>query len=356
MPHLKSRQAFFPSVVELDSGELVCAFDIGEAFEAVNVRSFTSHSTDDGKTWTTPEVMFNPEEDDHKFSTTCRIARVSNNRLAGLACLFDRTHEELGLVNPETDGFCRTDIALIRSFDSGYTWGRLRFINPPNEWNHWETCSHPIDLGDGRWIIPCSMWKSWIGQDPKAGMRALALISDDNGESFTRLVTVMDHSKANTASWEQKQIRLSDGRLLAVCWRYDMQAKQSLKNGYSLSTNRGDSYGAPLESPVHGETASPVALDDNHFLLVYRRVDKKGLWAQLARMEGDTWTPISDQPLWGVNTDGYGTSEGSKFQTMSTLRFGYPSVIRRKSGELFVVFWCYEDAQLIIRYVRINIA
>lgn len=354
MPHLNSRQAFFPSVVELDSGELVAAFDIGEAFEAVNCRSYTSHSSDNGKTWSIPEIMFHPEEDDYKFSVTCRIARVSNGRLAGVVGLFERQREDLGLLNPETQGFCRTDLALIRSFDEGSTWGKLRFVNPPNEWNAWEVCSHPLDLGKGRWIIPGSLWTNWIGETPKGGMRATALVSDDNGESFTKLVTVMDNTATNTTSWEQKQVQLTDGRLLALCWRYDTKANKSLKSAFTLSANRGDSYSAPIEAPIHGETASPVALPDNHILVVYRRVDQKGLWAHLAKIEGDTWVPLADHPLWGADVASYGAAEGTKFQTMSTLRFGYPTVIQRKSGEVFAVFWCMEDAQLIIRYVRVQ--
>src|SRR5687768_5189990 len=80
-PHVRSRHAYFPSVVELPSGELVVAMDIGSAFEAADVRSFTCRSGDQGRTWSVPEPIFTPDESAHPVSTSCRITRVKGNEL-----------------------------------------------------------------------------------------------------------------------------------------------------------------------------------------------------------------------------------------------------------------------------------
>ena len=50
-PHLKSRHAYFPSVVELPGGNLVATFVIGEAFEALNLATYISISENGGNSW-----------------------------------------------------------------------------------------------------------------------------------------------------------------------------------------------------------------------------------------------------------------------------------------------------------------
>ena len=46
LPQLKSRQAIFPSLCELDDGRIAASFIIGEAFESVDSRAYISFSDD----------------------------------------------------------------------------------------------------------------------------------------------------------------------------------------------------------------------------------------------------------------------------------------------------------------------
>ena len=50
-PHLCSRHAFHPTIVDLGGGELLCGHDIGEAVEALDYRTYRSRSKDNGETW-----------------------------------------------------------------------------------------------------------------------------------------------------------------------------------------------------------------------------------------------------------------------------------------------------------------
>jgi len=355
MPHLCSRHAYFPSLVELPGGQLLCAMDIGCAFEAVDVRSCVCRSGDGGKTWSEPRMIFNPDESGHPVSTTCRISRMPDGAIVGLACLFDRSRADAGLSNPATDGFVRTDMAITRSGDGGNTWSTPQLITPGIRWQHFETCSPVIPTTATRWLAPSSLWPDWEGKCPLGAHKAVAFLSDDGGRTWPRVVDVMDGSAERTSGWEQKQVRLSDGRLMAVCWRFDFRAMQNRVNGYAFSVNNGESYGKPLDSPLHGETCTPVALGDNRVLCVYRRMDQRGLWAHLARIDGDRWLPLADAPLWGTNVEAHQTGLESILGQMSTLRFGCPSVIQRADGEVFAAFWCVEDCVSNIRWLRLKV-
>ena len=347
------RQSYFPSILECNSLELIVSFDAGTDMEAADVRTWTSRSRDGGNTWGEPARICDPSDSESPSSTLGRIGKLRDGSLVGVITVCDRSQSEFSLANPETEGFVNTRFGILQSFDDATTWTPLRWIEPPIDWCAFETCSPIHEVNPNRWILPSSIWRRWDG-DCTPGMKAVAFVSDDRGVTWDRCVDVMDMWAERVASWEQKQARLTDGRLLAVCWAFSYADKKSLRNRYAFSDNDGDLFGPPIESPLHGETCTPLALPGNHILCAYRRVDIRGLWAHLARIDGDQWAPISDTPLWGTDRASYGAQSDNKLEEMSTLQFGYPQMIRLSSGDIMVVFWCVEDGVACVRWIRLR--
>ncbi|MBI4557287.1 MAG: exo-alpha-sialidase [Candidatus Hydrogenedentes bacterium] len=355
VPNVRSRHAYFPSTVELPNRELVVTMDVGSAMEALDVRSYVCRSHDGGRTWTEPTIIFEPDLKTTPSSTTCRSCGLADGSLLGLMTFFDRSRSNEGLANPATEGFVRTEFSLVKSHDGGRTWSAPRICRLPLEWHSFESCSPIVCLDDRRWLLPTSLWRGWEGRCPY-GMRAVAFTSDDSGATWTGSSEVMNLWSRETACWEQKQALLSTGHLFAICWAYDYRARKSLRNHYAISNNRGESFEPPRESPLCGETCSPLALTGNRVLFVYRRTDERGLWAHLAEISGDTWTPLEDAALWGSKVVSYTQrSETSMFEELSTLQFGYPQLTRLSTGEIFIVFWCVEDCVSNIRWLKLEV-
>ncbi len=353
-PNVWSRQAFFPSAVQRDTGELVVSFDMGSAMENADVRTYLCRSSDNGKTWSDPSCIYEPHGMSAPTSTLGRLTQLSDGTLVALLILCDRSRTEFGLANPKTEGYVETRFALMRSRDGGHSWSKPEMVVSPNAWNALEICS-PIHAVSGtRWLLPTSLWRNWDGDCPE-GMKAVVFVSDDQGATWPRCVDVMNLWDQQVTSWEQKHTRLYDGRWMVVCWAYDYAHNMSLPNRYAFTANLGDSYGPPIVAPLAGETCAPIGLADNHVLCVYRRVDERGLWAHLARIDGDTWVPLKDVPLWGTSKASYSLHSTSKIEEMATLRFGYPQIIRLTGGELFVVFWCVEECVANIRWFRLRL-
>ena len=354
MPHLRSEHAYFGSVAALSEKEMVAAFDLGSAFEAVDVHPHVARSTDGGRTWTLEGPMW-AKDPECRTSSTCRISVMPNGELVGVGALWDRSNREVGLTHPETHGFVPTELMLTRSSDGGRTWQGPTVFEPPLVGPAFEICATVQSLHNGTWAIPCATWRGWNGDAP-SGMKAVLLVSHDQGRTWPKYVDVFDRWADQIVHWESKLVRLADGRLLSVAWAHDMKTGKDLPNQYATSRDGGKSFGPPRSTGLAGQTCTPFALADGRILCVYRRGDQPGLWAQLAHLDGDEWVNDSEAPLWGTRSSGLqGDDDKDAVQNMSNLRFGFPCGALLPDGDVYFVFWCYEDYVSNIRWFRLRV-
>src|SRR5262249_13816890 len=81
-PHLKSIHAWHPSLVYLDDGSLLAGFDLGEAVESLDYRTYTARSLDQGRTWGAPRPLF--EDPVWRRSThSVRLGRTRDGTVVG---------------------------------------------------------------------------------------------------------------------------------------------------------------------------------------------------------------------------------------------------------------------------------
>jgi sialidase-1 len=297
-PHVRSVHAYFPSVAAMPSGEWLAIYTLGEAFEAVNLRTCVGRSDDGGQTWRHEGPLY-PGRTDRLMSDVGKMSMAPDGELVVNLARHDRTdHPEEGLTNPATMGFVPTEMLLVRSRDGGRTWSEPAAIEPPLVGPCFEICSPVTFLRDGRWVLPTSTWLDWEGNLPN-GNRMVALVSSDRGRTWPAYLDVMHSPDDNLIFWESKIVELSDGRLLAVAWCYDRAANADRPNVYSISHDGGATWSAPESTGLLGQTLTPCVLGDDRVLCVYRRMDERGLWAAVARLEGDRWCNEGCQPLWG---------------------------------------------------------
>lgn len=351
-PHLRAVHAWHPSIVRLDSGELLCAFDLGQAVESLDYRTYLSRSRDDGKTWSEPVRLF-LDNYAGPSTHTARISRTRSGTLLALGARFHRDDPEEGLTNRDTLGLVPMDVFTLRSVDGGATWDGPRIVKPPLVGPGFEICHTIIELPDGRWLAPMGTWKGWNGQAP-SGMKAIALVSCDNGQTWPEYLNIMDAFKEGIIHFEQSIGLLPDGRLLAVAWAYHEPSGTSRHTPYCLSRD-GRRFGSPRSTGLRGQTAKIRPLPDGRILCLYRRDDKPGLWANLSRLEEDQWVNLEEAPMWqGALSGMTGTDRGA--EGLSNLKFGFPQMTLMADGTVFATFWCCEDGIHNIRWLRIKVA
>lgn len=121
-----------------------------------------------------------------------------------------------------------------------------------------------------------------------------------------------------------------------------------------MISSDGKTFSQPQPTGLRGQTAKLLKLQDGRILCLYRRHDQPGLWACLARVEGDAFVIVEQAPLWQGAASGMLGKKPAGTE-LSALKFGYPSLVQRADGEVFAVFWCSEDCVLNIRWLRLRV-
>jgi hypothetical protein len=349
-PFRRSIHAWHPTLIVLEDSELLCAFDLATAIENVDYRTYFSHSSDSGQTWSSPTRLF-PDEDNRLQRHTVRISRLKDGSLVGMGCRWFLEHEDEDLINRETMGMAPNELILVRSADNGRTWTGPTVVAPPLA-GPFEICHAIVELADGRWLYPTSITKNWDGEAPN-GVKAVALVSHDQGESWTEHLDVLDSYAQGIIQFESSVIQLPDSRLLAVSWAFDNRIGKSKPLPYAISTD-GRTFSEPRPTGLDGETSKLVSLGDDLILCVSRRFDKPGLWATLARIENDEWINLDEAPLWqGADSKMFG--ERSSADELAALAFGFPQPHLLPDGSVLIVFWCREECIHNIRWLRVQV-
>jgi hypothetical protein len=273
--------------------------------------------------------------------------------LVAFGNIHHRERQDEGLVNRATLGYVSTDLDLLRSHDRGRTWSAPEPIVSPLESPAWETCHHVLELRNGRWLAPTSTWRGWDGEHP-AGEQTVALISDDRGRTWPRYGRIFDGRRSGLIHWEVSVVQLHDGRVLAVAWVHDPRRQADHPNEFAISSDDGQTFGEPASTGLHGQTCKLLLLQDRRVLCLYRRLDRPGLWANLASVDNGRWQNLAEMAVWQGEGATVERAENSA-DGLAALRLGYPTPIQLPDGQVLVVFWCVEACQSVIRLARLRI-
>ena len=351
-PYLKSRQAFHPTLVRLEDGELLCSYDLGEGVESLDYRTYLSRSSDCGETWVQQGSLVN-DAATPPTSSSVRLTRLANGHLIGFGIRFHREDPEEGIVSRDTLGFVPLDLFTITSQDRGRTWTEPVTFTPPIQNPAFEICHSIVELPNGTWVLPTATAKGWDGSIP-AGQRSVVFISKDQGATWSSSANTFHQPE--TIFWEQSLIRMDDGRLIVAAWAHDLVTGQNQPTPFAISNDSGTTFSEPYATGFEGQTCKLLSLGENRILCVYRRSDKPGLWATLSQIDGHTWKNLYDLPLWGSNLQSSGmVGEDNTFDELSGLHFGYPTLLRTGPTSVLVSFWCLEGWTCNIRWFKLEI-
>lgn len=354
LPQLRSRQSAFPFACELADGTLAATHVIGQAFESVDNTTHISFSTDGGKTWSEPQVMFDPDQLGRPFTDGCKPTVLPDGRIMAIGYAYYRDDPELPEGNPETGGLLDDVVFYSVSEDGGKTWGSMTTIE--DAWGgHAEASAPVLVLKNGTLITPITGFPKWDGtmSAPACGR---ALRSEDGGKTWEDSSICMNFEGRKVTCYEQRMTQLESGAIICIGWNEDMEAGERLENHYTVSYDNGKTWSAPISTGIMGQASSVCAIGGEKLLALHavrRDTDRPGIYGYIVDFSEKTWKITEEMLLWEPAVPIL--RDNKMADIFAFLKFGQPGAILLKDGNVLMTHWYAQDGQYKTVATRIEL-
>ena len=338
--HVDREDSAFPTLVQLDGGELLCGFSRGDGAHARG-GTHCARSTDGGRTWSYQRVILDRTEDPVK-TNGLRLCRTREGVVLayGQRDRWDEAEENRVQSEP----------VLCRSDDGGRTWSAPELI-PFQIPGPYEISNPIVVTEDGRWLAPSATLR-----DGRYGEIVFVHESVDQGVSWPNMYTVFRDPGTGIGYLEQKLAECQPGRMIALAWVQDFPNDKDLKNAYSFSEDGGRTWDGPHTTGIQGQTMTPIWLGEDKFLVVYnKRFGDQSIQMCLVRAGAGRWNTEFEGTLFDGRARLELTDEISSQDQIGLIQFGYPMGLRLDEETVLTAHWCVEDDVCGIRWTRLRI-
>lgn len=354
LPHLRSRCAKFPGVTQLPSGQLIVLFELGEAFESVDSRTFISRSSDSGKTWQLQGELYDMADLGlpYPVSECLKPTLLRDGTLMATGYRYHRRNPNLTIGNIETGGVLPGDNVVSFSSDDGGTWSIPKVIEHGYP-ELIETSGPCIELSSGDIVQIGPPMRMWDGSNP-TGQVGILLRSTDKGKSWDGTGRYFTTPNGRISPWESRICEMQPGRLVAIVWAFDLDANKHLPNHITVSHDYGYTWSEPIDVGHTAQASNLMWLGDEQLLTIHaHRAEDVGLYVRLIDFKNDKWKMVEEKVIWGKAS----TQDITKdmMEQFTKLQFGQPSLLRLHNGEILATHWCIEDCLSKIKTHRLKL-
>ncbi|MDZ4851630.1 MAG: sialidase family protein [Pirellulaceae bacterium] len=320
----------WPTLARRANGELLLAFSGGrEKHVCPFGRLEWMRSSDNGKTWGWPQVLYDSPIDDRDagvLETPSGTILVTTFTSLAYQAVLERAEQaapgqpgafadtkllaEWQAAHGRIDGEARNaelGTYMLRSIDGGVTWS-ARYSVPIN------SPHGPISLGDGRLL--------YAGKALRGDGRIGVCDSNDDGVTWNWLATIPTRDGDREQEYhELHAVECTDGTI--VCHIRNENKQDARETLQTESKDGGKTWTVPHRIGVWGLPSHLVRLKNGNLLMTYGlRRAPIGILARVSSDNGVTWSQPS-----AITTDG----------TSGDL--GYPSTVECDDGTLVTVWY-----------------
>jgi hypothetical protein len=281
----------FPDVCRLKSGELLCVFYGGYGHVSLPKEGWPSggrigmvRSSDEGRTWSEPRVLFDGPLDD-------RDPHVAAMADGTVVCSFF-TRE----VDPRTM-VARCDTCLVTSRDDGRTWDR----EPRIVAKDWPSSAPVREMPDGTRLLG-------VYREEAGGAWGGVIRSTDGGKTWSDPIPIGKDAGVRLDA-ETDVVRLKDGTLYAAL------RSQSRSMYFATSSDGGLTWSAAKPLGFPGHCPHFTRLRGGEIILSHRHPHTS---IHISRDECKTWQ--------------------GPYEIDSTIG-AYPSTVELKDGTVLIVYY-----------------
>jgi hypothetical protein len=344
----------------MDSGRLVAGFRTGSAKDSADEDVRLMASDDEGATWQPVFEGFGDVPPGAGGRIRCiGLAAAGGDKLMASLSWVDHSNPTLPMFNPQTEGILPTRVLFVESEDGGRSWTEP--VEVPLLPHRGNAITGPIMVvRDGRLALPYEAWKEYEDTGPGKHHASLRF-SADRGKTWPELAIVAHDPAGRVLYWDQRlAVDPASGRLIAMFWSHDRQAKHDLDVHIAWGAPDGREWSAPQSAGIAGQIAAPLAIGGERVFAGYvHRHYPPSLRALLSDDFGRTWTAAEElvfyEKVYGGGESGMGGQRdfNDYWADMSVWTFGHPAPLLLPNGDVMVVFYAGDETAMSFRWVRI---
>lgn len=357
------RVAAFVSLCALESGTLLCGFQLGRRKHDVASTLRFSRSVDDGATWRDTGARFESTIDGVPGSLSSgEVVEVEPGRQLLYATWFDRSQPDRPLFDPETEGILHSKQLLAESTDEGESWTPWRELPTPGLTG----CSSTgpiLKWPNGTIALALESYKEFDDPQP-ARHAAWLVVSTDGGRTFDEPLLVARRPEDSVYYWDQRLCvgPGADG-LLAMFWTHDRAEKKDLTvhcRRMSLTGSLVDAH--PItDTGIPGQIAAPLILPDGRILaFVVNRGGPRTMKLWQSSDGGARW-PERDALVIYEHDERAALSQGTTnidfdqyWEDMAKWSFGHPAIRPLPNGRVLLAYYAGTPENMSVHWARVD--
>ncbi len=359
----EERVAVFGSLSALDSGSLLCGFQLGRHKNGPESALRFCRSDDGGTTWQELPARFDTTYAGVSgFFTMSTIVEVVPGKLLLLANWWDHSDPERPLFDPDTEGILHSRQLRAYSTDEGRSWSCWEEIPTP-DFAAFGSCPPVLTWSDGTLAYPLENHKRFDDLEP-APSGAWLLVSHDGGRTFDDPLLVARHPQDKVNYWDQRLcIGPGRGEFIAMFWTHDRQQKKDLAVHLRRASIYDDGFGkAPITATgIPGQIAAPLLLEDGRLLAFVVNRGKPATMTLWQSKDGGVSWPLADALVVYTHEEHSQLSHGADksdyaqvWEDIGKWSFGHPSICPLGEGRVLLTFYAGTPDCMSIHWARVN--
>ncbi len=363
LPGHRVINAFFPSLHQLDDGELLCVLRGGGAMYSPDGMLEIFRSAGDGS-WERQGPIRNSNEDGIQYNYAFGdLTSLRNGELVLRILRADQTDPNRLAYNPKTQGLMPLETCYMRSTDRGRTWSDLVIADvAPHFDNSMEPASlgPVVELDDETWFQVFETWKKYDNAGPFE-LNLYGLFSRDGGRTWGERVDIAVGKSEDLSYSHGIPVRRDDGRLCLSVWQAESQLQKYF--GLSMVTSVDQTarkWSRPRLLGIPGQTSCAVDMGHNRMLIVYSHredTDHPGIKVARSNDAGESFDVSKPLVIWDAyGKEALGVARTSTYPSShDAIAYGAPRIIRLDANHAMVTYWCTQGADSHCRCCTIRL-
>lgn len=358
------RIAFFPTLLQRQSGDRFCIFQVGAAKNSPQAELGLCRARPGALQWERLPNLTSPKWNERPGSLCIgSLAESEDGRLCLFATWYDRSDPQRPLFDPETEGILHARLLATYSSDDGQTWSPWATIDTGTITGCALT-GPTLRWLDGSVAVPFESFKHFDDLSKKNHAAWVCPIVNGHVSMVDHIHFVAGDPTGRVSYWDQRLAPLSvSGRYLALFWTHDRVLQRDLNVHCKMSNTSKSDPSSPVSTGISGQIAAPLALTDTHFLalVVDRNGADPGIVLYQSLDTGHSWLDCAPLKIYHhretahISQSAENVDYAKYWEDMGKWSFGHPALLRLANNEVIAVYYAGTPDHMGIRYAHIRI-